>query len=186
MVVLAHAKTNTLTPVSGCTDRSPARRPGRQRIKQATRAEIMRLYELGLSTRAVAAQTHVARTTVLQVLVKAAVHMRPRGTPAIFSTSGSGPASTRSTLRTGRLCPVATREVLQSSVWRTAKRFINLPARWGHRGLLTMPQRKFDFVSSPHQPRSSSFNRTHPRSHEPPEGLTECSSQGATSALTAR
>lgn len=79
MVVLARARSNTLTPETGGTGRSPARRPARARITGAQRAQVVSLYESGLSTRAVAAKCDLAKTTVLQILVKAGVEMRPRG-----------------------------------------------------------------------------------------------------------
>lgn len=79
VVVLAHAKTNTLTPLSGTTDRPPARLPGRARITGRQRERIVSLYESGLSTRTVAAECDLAKTTVLQVLIKAGISLRPRG-----------------------------------------------------------------------------------------------------------
>lgn len=61
------------------SDRPPAPRPRtyKRRISKATKNEIVRLYESGKSTRAVAATVEVSRTAVMDVLHARRVQLRP-------------------------------------------------------------------------------------------------------------
>ena len=51
----------------------------RQRITARLRAEVIKHYEQGMSSRRVAAALALARTTVLRILKAAEVEVRPRG-----------------------------------------------------------------------------------------------------------
>lgn len=90
MVALAAAIPNTPVTSERSTGRSPARNPdlvvpsdpspsGRRRVTRKDQAEIVRLYESGLSCRIVAEQVGVSKAYVLKHLKAAGVQMRPRG-----------------------------------------------------------------------------------------------------------
>lgn len=79
LVVLGDVKYNPLKPLSGYSASSPETVEKRRRLKESDRLEIIELYASGLSTRSVAAQTRLAKTTVLNVLKRAGVPLRPRG-----------------------------------------------------------------------------------------------------------
>jgi DNA invertase Pin-like site-specific DNA recombinase len=53
----------------------------RRRVTRAERAEVIRLYESGLATRAVAERLEVSKGCVLKILKAEGVTMRPRGNP---------------------------------------------------------------------------------------------------------
>ena len=78
LVVLASAKLNTPVTRGGSTGRPP-RPVGRRRVTNRLRAEVVERYEAGESSRAVAAATGLARSTVLSILKQAGVERRPRG-----------------------------------------------------------------------------------------------------------
>ncbi|WP_414973976.1 helix-turn-helix domain-containing protein [Gordonia sp. (in: high G+C Gram-positive bacteria)] len=59
------------------SDGQPSTR--RRRITAPVRAEVVDLYRRGASTRQVAEQTRVSRTTVLDILKKEGVQVRPQG-----------------------------------------------------------------------------------------------------------
>jgi hypothetical protein len=75
--------TNTSVALSAPTNRSPrAPRPeGRRRVTRADRAEMVRLYERGLSAATVALQLSMSKGCVLRNLTIAGVTVRPRGNP---------------------------------------------------------------------------------------------------------
>jgi len=80
MVVLAQTNPNTLTPLVTPSARPTATRPsGKRRLKQSEKNQIVQLYNSGMSTRAVASQLQVSKTTVLGVLKHRGVEVRPRG-----------------------------------------------------------------------------------------------------------
>jgi DNA-binding NarL/FixJ family response regulator len=79
LVVLAQAKTNTLKSDPLAPKPQLIRDTTRQRISSHTSARIVELYASGLSTRTVAQQLGVAKTTVLSSLHAAGVDLRPRG-----------------------------------------------------------------------------------------------------------
>lgn len=77
-VVLASVKTNTLIEKPRASVRSPIH-AGRQRVSNALRKRVVDLYISGRSTREIAQECCIGKTTVLQVLDKAGVTRRPRG-----------------------------------------------------------------------------------------------------------
>jgi DNA invertase Pin-like site-specific DNA recombinase len=79
LVALANLNTNTPVKRGAPSDRSTQNRALRRRVLHRDRNEIVRLYQSGLSTRAVAREVGVSKTTVLSVLTGAGVKMRPRG-----------------------------------------------------------------------------------------------------------
>ena len=81
MVVLTHAKSNTLKPRPASSVRSDENvgSARRRRITNADRERIMDLYGRGLTTREVAAELKLGRTTVLNQLKKSGSALRPRG-----------------------------------------------------------------------------------------------------------
>ena len=82
MVALASALPNTPVTHAVPTDRpagDEAAPPGRRRVTQKDRAEIVRLYELGLSAVVVAQRTGVSKTCVLNVLRSEGATVRPQG-----------------------------------------------------------------------------------------------------------
>lgn len=88
MVVLNH-----LNPNTACTGPAPSDRSffgssdpvetvpvqTRRRTKVKDRSEIVRLYESGLSSRAVAERVRIAKSSVLRILKEAGVEMRAPG-----------------------------------------------------------------------------------------------------------
>lgn len=60
-------------------DPAPPGDPGRRRVTRKDRAEVVRLYELGLPARAVAEQIGMSKGCVLKVLKASGVMMRPQG-----------------------------------------------------------------------------------------------------------
>lgn len=79
MVVLSEAKTNTLAPLVRPSARSQKQAEIKRRVTKRDRAEIVRLYTSGMSSRAVADRVGVSKTTVLAALRAAGVPRRPRG-----------------------------------------------------------------------------------------------------------
>lgn len=91
LVALASALPNTPVTRVVPTDRAvsdeagppadppPPAPPGRRRVTRKDRAEIVRLYESGLSALAVAEQAGVSKTSVLNVLKSEGVTVRPWG-----------------------------------------------------------------------------------------------------------
>jgi site-specific DNA recombinase len=79
LVVLAQAKTNTLKSDPLVPKPALTREYNRQRITARRSDRIVRLYAQGMSTREVAAEASVAKSTVLRVLRDAGIRMRPRG-----------------------------------------------------------------------------------------------------------
>lgn len=79
LVVLASLKLNipVTRPAPSTLPRVPV--PVRRRVGQWDRDEIVRLYESGLSSRAVAQRVGIAKSSVLRILKEAGVEMRPRG-----------------------------------------------------------------------------------------------------------
>jgi DNA invertase Pin-like site-specific DNA recombinase len=77
--VLAQAKTNTLKSDPLAPSQDLIRGYTRQRITVRMSARVAELYAGGASTRDVAAQTGVSRTTVLRILKDLGIGMRPRG-----------------------------------------------------------------------------------------------------------
>lgn len=78
LVVLAETKTNTRPLRDRPSVRSPRWVPKKRRLRQRDRDEIVRLYSSGMSSRAVAAEVGVGRTTVLDVLRAMGIALRPR------------------------------------------------------------------------------------------------------------
>lgn len=78
MVVLAQFKTNTLLPESHAASAS-RRGTQRQRVTKQKQREVVEKYEIGMSTREIARDLALAKTTVLRVLQQAGIKMRPRG-----------------------------------------------------------------------------------------------------------
>jgi transcriptional regulator of aromatic amino acid metabolism len=81
VVALASTNLNTSVTRTGPTDRVREHRAMRRRVTRAERAEIVRLYESGLATRAVAKRLAVSKTCVLEILKAEGVTVRPRGNP---------------------------------------------------------------------------------------------------------
>ena len=78
---LASINLNTPDIRAGSTDRVRESPEMRRRVTRAERAAIVRLYEAGLATRAVAERLVVSKTCVLKILKAEGVSMRPRGNP---------------------------------------------------------------------------------------------------------
>ena len=72
----------SVTDVTGMVS-SPACR--RQRITARLRAEVIKHYDQGMSSRRVAAKLGLGRTTVLKILKTAEVEVRPRGRKYLLS-----------------------------------------------------------------------------------------------------
>jgi len=81
LVVLAHLNLNTPSPRTKPSNRSPRPSLLRQRVTKRHRQQVVALYQSGLSTRMVADQTGVSKTTVLNILKEAAIELRTRGNP---------------------------------------------------------------------------------------------------------
>lgn len=79
MVVLAHAKTNTLKSVALRPGPDLIRGQARLRITVRLSDRVVQLYASGMSTRAIALELSISKTAVLSVLKAAAVPLRPRG-----------------------------------------------------------------------------------------------------------
>lgn len=79
MVVLAQVNLNTLDQVPAPSARSTPTRPPQRRLRRADEAKICELYQQGMSSRRVAEEMGVAKSTVLRVLKAAKVEMRPWG-----------------------------------------------------------------------------------------------------------
>ena len=82
MVVLSSANKNNLPTLDSRTVRArPEGEPqaGRRRITAKDRQRIVELYGSGLSSRAVAAELHVSKASVLNVLKSALIELRPPG-----------------------------------------------------------------------------------------------------------
>jgi DNA invertase Pin-like site-specific DNA recombinase len=79
MVVLGQAKTNTLKSDAFAPKPAMIRRYKRQRITARRSDRVITLYVKGFSTREIAKQTEISRSTVLRILKDAAIAMRPRG-----------------------------------------------------------------------------------------------------------
>lgn len=82
VVALAGFKLNRVTP-AGTTSEQPDRfvAPPRQRIRvtDKLRADVIRRYQAGETSREVAAETGASKATVLAILKEAGVPMRPSG-----------------------------------------------------------------------------------------------------------
>jgi site-specific DNA recombinase len=82
LVVLSSASLNTVPALGSPTARKLEKtepRTGRRRITEKDRRRIVELYELGASSRVVAAEVRVSKATVLNVLKSAGVACRPPG-----------------------------------------------------------------------------------------------------------
>ena len=82
LVVLAQANPNTAALLSAPSARSaesPAERRGRARLSSRQLAEIEDLYVRGWSTRRIARHFDIGKTTVLNVLKRREVELRPQG-----------------------------------------------------------------------------------------------------------
>jgi DNA invertase Pin-like site-specific DNA recombinase len=78
LVVLASAKTNTQTPRGTPSVRQTAKPTRRkQRIRRSTQDAAVQLYIQGRSARDIATELHIGRTTVLDILRRNEVEMRP-------------------------------------------------------------------------------------------------------------
>ncbi|MGT2424913.1 helix-turn-helix domain-containing protein [Amnibacterium kyonggiense] len=72
-------KTNTLISADEPHVAAVTRRKARTRVTGRLSARVVELYMSGLSTRAVAEELGIGRTTVLSVLTNEGVTLRPRG-----------------------------------------------------------------------------------------------------------
>ncbi|MGV9825373.1 helix-turn-helix domain-containing protein [Gordonia sp. NPDC003429] len=80
MVVLAGAKANTPRSDKHRADQAqPKQQRLRSRVTEQLRRDVVRLYEGGMTSRAVAEQVGLGRTTVLNVLRREGVVIRPHG-----------------------------------------------------------------------------------------------------------
>ena len=82
MVVLAQTNPNTralLPAPSARSVDSPRKRQIRKRLSSRQLADIEDLYLRGWSTRRIARHFGIGKTTVLNVLKRRAVHLRPQG-----------------------------------------------------------------------------------------------------------
>ncbi|MGV9671358.1 helix-turn-helix domain-containing protein [Gordonia sp. NPDC003504] len=80
VVVLAGAKANTpRSAVRRPEQAKPKHRRLRSRITEQLRSDVVRLYEDGMTSRAVAGEVGIGRTTVLNILKREGVEIRPHG-----------------------------------------------------------------------------------------------------------
>lgn len=80
LVVLASVNTNTLLRADVRSDRGLSARPKfRSRITKRVRDDVVRLYESGLTSRAVAEETKLGKTTVLKILKQEGAEVRAHG-----------------------------------------------------------------------------------------------------------
>jgi len=84
-VALASINLNTPDMRTRPTNRVSENPEMRRRVTRTERAAIVRLYESGFSTRAVAEQLDVSKTCVLKILKAEGVRMRPRGESGTFT-----------------------------------------------------------------------------------------------------
>ncbi|WP_425269587.1 helix-turn-helix domain-containing protein [Gordonia alkanivorans] len=80
LVVLASAKANTPRSIDRRPDQAQSeRRRLRSRVTDELRGEVVQLYASGMTSRAVAEEVGIGRTTVLNVLRREGVTIRPQG-----------------------------------------------------------------------------------------------------------
>lgn len=80
MVVLAGAKANTPACRESRTDQRLSEAGSfRSRITERLRCDVVRLYESGLTSRAVAEELRIGKTTVLKILRQEGVEVRAHG-----------------------------------------------------------------------------------------------------------